>query len=218
MVDLVRFPVLMSVTELYQLSPDTKVELYELDLNPLSVNLTHRFHAQTFVPTDLIFNGQTYQPYPIEAEGFELNGGGQLPTPRIKVSNIFGFASDLIQQYRGCVGAKLTRRLTFAKNLNTPTSPNNLLRDPDIWFVAGYSEDRLLVTFDLKSELDLRGVKLPKRLILKNVCQWKYKGTECSYTGTLATCDKSLQACEEHFGEGNPLPFGGFPGVDTFTR
>lgn len=205
-------------TELYQLSPDAVIDLYELDLTSFALGQVYYFHSQNTVAEDLLFNGRIYKPFPIESEGFELNGRGQLPTPRIKVSNVFGFASDLIEQFNGCVGAKLTRRLTFARNIGMPSSPNNLLRDPDVWFVSSYSEDRLQVVFDLKSELDLRGVKLPRRLILKNVCQWKYKGTECGYTGSLIACDKSLAACKAHFGASNPLPFGGFPGVDLFTR
>lgn len=208
----------MSIVELYQLQPDTEVQLYELDLNPLGVNQIFRFHEQRFVSTDLVFNGQTYSPYPVQIEGFEVSGRGQLPTPKVDLSNVFGFGSDLIQQYAGCVGAKLTRRITHAKNLGLPASPTFLLRDPDVWFVSGYAEDRLRVVFDLKSDLDLQGVKIPRRLLLKNLCQWIYKSTTCSYTGTLPTCDKSLGACKAHFGAANQLPFGAFPGIDNFSR
>jgi hypothetical protein len=43
--------------------------------------------------------------------------------------------------------------------------------------------DTQYVEFELSSVLDLMGVQLPYRQIIKNSCPWKYRGTECGYTG-----------------------------------
>ena len=41
-------------------------------------------------------------------------------------------------------------------------------------------------------------------------CHWIYKDEYCGYTGPLGTCDKTLEACKNHFPNGLS-PFGGFP-------
>ena len=101
----------------------------------------------------------------------------------------------------------------------------------EIWFVdRKASENRDVVSFELASKFDLPGVMLPKRQIIANLCQWKYRSAECSYTGTdyfdindkgvetLAEdqCGKRLGSCRLRFGENNPLPFGSFPSAGLF--
>ena len=83
------------------------------------------------------------------------------------------------------------------------------------------------MTFELASKFDLAGQKLPKRQIVANVCQWVYRSSECSYTGsnyfdvngntvsTLAAdvCGKRVESCKLRFGSNAELPFGSFPGA-----
>ena len=83
------------------------------------------------------------------------------------------------------------------------------------------------VAFELSSKFDLPGVMLPKRQLIANVCQWGYRSSECSYTGsnyfdinddsvpTLGQdkCGKRLTSCKKRFGENGELPFGSFPSV-----
>lgn len=53
-------------------------------------------------------------------------------------------------------------------------------------------------------------ITTPKRRFIKQYCYWKFKGAECAYAGTGATCDKSLSQCKIY---NNSHRFGGFPGV-----
>ena len=89
------------------------------------------------------------------------------------------------------------------------------------------SEDRNQVTFELASKFDLAGQKIPKRQCIANLCQWEYRSSECSYTGSnffdindnaaasLAQdrCGKRLSSCKLRFGANGELPFGSFPSV-----
>ena len=82
-----------------------------------------------------------------------------------------------------------------------------------------------MVSFELASKLDLPGVKVPKRQLVGNICQWAYRSSECSYTGSnywnaqdetvgsLAEdrCGKRIGSCKLRFGENATLPFGSFP-------
>ena len=96
------------------------------------------------------------------------------------------------------------------------------------WFIdRKASETRDVVSFELASKFDLAGQSIPKRQLVANVCQWKYRSSECSYAGTtyfdvngnsVATeaedvCGKRVASCKLRFGENNELPFGSFPGA-----
>lgn len=78
------------------------------------------------------------------------------------------------------------------------------------------NENNEFVEFELATPFDLAGVRIPRRQALADLCSWEYKSAECSYTGSLPTCSKTLDACRAHFGENAWLPFGGFPGIGTY--
>jgi hypothetical protein len=46
------------------------------------------------------------------------------------------------------------------------------------------AETRDFVEFEMVSSLDLANARAPRRLVMQNLCQWKYRGKECGYTGT----------------------------------
>ena len=85
--------------------------------------------------------------------------------------------------------------------------------------------------FELAAVFDLAGVRAPKRQCIANLCPWTYRSAECGYTGTNYfdaadqpvlsaagdVCGKRLNSCHLRFGQNAELPFGGFPGVGTFS-
>ena len=110
---------------------------------------------------------------------------------------------------------------------NATADPNARFPD-ERWFIdRKSSETRDSVTFELASKFDLAGQKIPKRQIIANICQWQYRSSECSYTGTdyydvngneVSTeaqdvCGKRVASCKLRFGENAELPFGSFPGA-----
>ena len=177
----------------------------------------------------VVWQGVEYAPLPIEAEGFELTTKGTLPRPKIRVANVSGVFSALALEMDDLVGAKVTRKRTFAKYLdavnfpggNASADPNQFLPE-ELWFVeAKAAENRHIVEWELSSAFDLMGVKLPYRQVVQNSCAWQYRSPECGYTGTSfdkndqqATpdfCSKRLSSCRARFGT-EVIPFGGFPG------
>ena len=118
--------------------------------------------------------------------------------------------------------------LEFNDVVINPTADANARFPDERWFIdRKSSETRDSVTFELASKFDLAGQKIPRRQIIANVCQWKYRSSECSYTGndfydvngnevsTLAqdVCGKRVASCKLRFGENAELPFGSFPGA-----
>jgi lambda family phage minor tail protein L len=220
------------VSELQKIAPSSIIELFVLELNTLQhgVSDTYRFHAGSNLNDngELIWAGQSYLRFPVEAEDFEYSGNGQLPRPKIRVGNILGtITAILLTLPRGMEGAKLTRIRTLARYIDGGNFPGgtNPYGTPDptaefpreIYYVDRKTiETRDVVEFELAAAFDLAGVRAPKRQCIANMCQWVYKSTECSYTGGLPSCTKTLDDCKAHFGTTAELPFGSYPGIGTF--
>lgn len=221
-------------SEIQKLAPSAIIELYVLDTTNIGGEVYY-FHAGTNgLRQRVVWQGQAYDPFPVEVTGFEFNGSGQLPRPKLAVANITGLITAMVLAYQDLLGAKLIRKRTLAKYLdavnftggvNPSADPTAAFQD-DIYFVDRKTvENRNIVEFELAAAFDLNGVKLPRRQIVQNVCPWKYRSSECGYTGTayfdindqtvaslaLDVCGKRLASCEKRFGTNNELPFGGFP-------
>lgn len=221
-------------SEIQKLAPSAVIELFVLDLSHFNEGVV-RFHAGTNeLRRQVVWQGNTYEPFPIQAEGFEFNGNGQMPRPKLKVANVTGSITALILSYQDLVGAKVTRKRTLLKYLDAvnfisganPTADVTAEFADDVYFIDRKSrETRDVVEFELAAAFDLEGVSLPRRQIVQNVCPWLYRGSECGYTGTAYfnandetvssraqdACGKRLVSCQKRFGANAELPFGGFP-------
>jgi len=216
------------ISELQSVAPSAVIELFTLELNLAQHGIaeTYRFHAGTNVSGgNLVWAGNTYLAMAIEASGFEYSGNGQLPRPKIRVSNTMGTITALILSLpNGLEAAKVTRIRTLARYLdgvNWPGGVNPLgTPQPDcefpreVFFLDRKSaETREVVEFEMCSAFDLANVRAPKRQCIANICPWVYRSAECSYSrpgyfdinnnpvGSLAldVCNKRLDGCETRF-------------------
>lgn len=221
-------------SEIQKLEPSAILELFIMDASAFGGDVL-RFHAGTNgLRQNVVWQGNTYTAFPIQASGFDFSGNGQLPRPKLQVANITGAISLLVLTYDDLLGAKVTRKRTLAKYLDAAnfTGGVNPTADPlaefadDIFVIdRKATETRDMVEFELAAAFDVAGVQLPRRQIIQNVCVWRYRGTECGYTGTtyfdandasvasagLDVCGKRLSSCKARFGANAPLPFGSFP-------
>ena len=194
------------VEELQKIAPSSIIELFELQLVAALHGSTdvYRFHAGVNSKNDggnLVWAGQTYTAFPIECEGFDYSGNGQLPRPTLRVANVFGtittvlLAVNAITPGNDLIGAKVIRKRTLARYLDAVnfTGSVNPYGTPDltaefpqeIYYISRkVAETRDLVEFELAAVFDLQGVRAPKRQCISNVCQWVYRSAECGYTGT----------------------------------
>ena len=232
------------VSELQSIAPSSIIELFELQLNTTQhgTNDVYRFHAGANLNSngEVVWAGNSYMRFPIEAEGFEYSGKGTLPRPKIRVSNIMGTITAIMLT-TPLEGAKVTRIRTMARYLDAVNFPGGVnpfgtpdptaLLPSEIYYVDRKSaETRDVVEFELAAAFDLASVRAPKRQCLANICQWEYRSSECSYTGsnyfdendgsvpTLAqdVCGKRLSSCKARFGVTAALPFGSFPSIGTY--
>jgi lambda family phage minor tail protein L len=220
--------------DLQQLQPNSIVELFVLDCTTVGGDLLRFHNGKNALGANVVWQGNTYNAFPIEASGFEFNGKGQLPRPTLRVANVTSLLGALVRSYQDLVGCKLTRKRTLLKYLDAVNFPGatNPTADPsaampdDVYFIDRKStENKLLIEFELAAAFDLSGVRLPRRFIVQNVCQWRYRGGECGYTGSAYfnindqsvsslsqdVCGKRLSSCKARFGQYAELPFGSFP-------
>lgn len=225
--------------ELAKINPSAIIELFELRLDSTlhGSSDVYRFHSGSNADIDgnIVFNSQTYTRIPVKAEGFEYSNTGTLPRPTLSISNLDGTMTTLLLLVNATTagndlgGAEVRRIRTLKKYLDGESAADPNARWPEErWFVDRKAfESRDQVTFELASKFDLAGQKIPKRQVIANVCQWKYRSSECSYTGSnyfdvngnsvgsLAedVCGKRVSSCKLRFGDTAELPFGSFPGA-----
>lgn len=224
----------MNLPELLQrLDPGRIIELFELDLTVIGGTDHFYFHAGTNeVMSPIVWQGVTYQPFPVMADGFEISSRGTLPRPTMQVANVSGVISAAVMELDDLVGAKIVRRRTFAIYLDGQpgADPGQHLPDDVFYIERKISENRAVVKFELASAMDLQGVQLPFRVIAVNACPWQYRGEGCGYAGTsyfdvldqtvgslaLDVCSKKVSGCKARFGVRGVLPFGGFPAARAY--
>jgi len=169
--------------ELQSLSNKSIIELYSITLVSAlhgSTNVS-RFHSGVGMNSNasIIWQGNTYDKFPVIAEGFEYTGKGTLPRPTLTVSNILGTITALMATvnattpFNDLQGAKFIRHRTMAQFLDAANFPSN--QNPfgtpssttelpqEIYFIdRKVIENREIVQFELASVLDLNNIRCPK--------------------------------------------------------
>lgn len=225
----------MITRDIQQANAGSLLEFYKIDLLPLGINEQYYFHnGINELGANVVWQGQTYSRFPIEAEGFQTNGTGQQARPILRVANITGLLGALVAANSDLVRAKFTRKRTFLKYIDVinfaagnATADANIFLPDEVWIIdRKANQSAMFIEWELASALDLSGVLLPRRQCIQNVCTWRYRGAECGFTGGAVAdindartvilandaCGKRLQSCKLRFGDG-ALPYGGFPSV-----
>jgi lambda family phage minor tail protein L len=171
------------VSNLQNINPSSIIELFTLQLNNSLHGATtvYRFHNGSSLKDngEIVWAGNTYQRFPIQAEGFQY-GKGQLPRPTLTVSNALGTITAILLNVNSTTtgndltGATVTRIRTLARFLDAVNFPGDInpygTPDPTAEFAQEIykidrkaAENREIVQFELASVLDLAGIRAPKR-------------------------------------------------------
>lgn len=217
------------------------IELFTLDCTAIGGEV-HRFTNETNqLSQPVAWQGEEYQPFPIQADGFEAKHDGPMPRPLLKVANVYGLIGALIREFDRLESSKVIRHRTLVKYLDAVNFEGgvNPTADPDAhWPVETWYIDRMAernpqrVVWELASPLDLPGVVLPRRQVVAGACMWRYRSAECGYAGgpvakaddtatsnpALDVCGHRLASCKLRFGASAELPFGGFPGAGAIRN
>ena len=167
------------VSNLQNTNPSAIIELFTLQLdNSLHGATTiYRFHAGSSLKDngEIVWAGNTYQRFPIKAEGFAFRQG-QLPRPTLTVSNALGTITAILAAVNATTagndltGATVTRIRTLARFIDAVNFPSNVnpygTPDPTAEFPQEIykidrksAENREVVQFELASVFDLAGIR-----------------------------------------------------------
>jgi len=177
------------------LSYYTLFELYISDTNILR-----------FVSNDnpITFDGNSYQPYPINYENIAENGNNEIETIQVSVSNVSREIQSIIDQneLRKC---KVKIIIIFKDKIDDTDA-----KIEDVFYIDSFETSEQTVIFTLSTKFDVMGVQLPGRIYTRTYCRWQFQGAECKYSGADTECNKKLARCIELANTDN---FGGFPGI-----
>tara|TARA_R100000995_G_scaffold76137_1_gene45694 strand:- start:318 stop:938 length:621 start_codon:yes stop_codon:yes gene_type:complete len=189
-------------SELQSINPSSIIELFKLELveglhyatgNPSSVPTVFRFHSGTSMNSNanIVWQGDTYQRFPITATGFEFSGSGQIPRPTLTMSNLGGvdrsgvvisitdllIIVNLTTPHNDLLNATLKRLLVLASSLDNANfssgsnpfgTPNSNELPVEEFVIDRKSiETRDQVEFELVSRLDTENKKVPARQITR---------------------------------------------------
>lgn len=167
---------------------DAIIEMFDIDLEPITGDANDKFYFTNQLKPDdtkIEWKGNLYEPLPILSSGYEKNTTGQIAQPSLTVANIMGTFTQVIDSLDDLVGAKVIRRRTLGKYLDGEAEADPTQEFPiDIFYIERKAtENALSITWQLSSILDLEGLQIPRRVITQNYCFWKYRSSECGYTG-----------------------------------
>ena len=196
-----------SVVEKNRISSDTPwLICIDIDVvDPVTSALVETLHlVRNSDPIQ--FNGHTYQPAPLDIELKEEAGTQQ--SIKLSIPDYTGAVQRYMQDYGGGVGFTVGVMVVNAGNLDNP---------PEIieyFEVVSSDSGSYTCNFTLGAENNITKT-FPRRRQTKDYCQWRYKGEECGYTGTLPSCDLSLKGPNGCTAHQNAVHFGAFPGINA---
>lgn len=217
------------------LSQTALVELWELDLRKLGGEIYRFCNIGNTMGKSIVWQGNTYEGYPVKADGFEYSSDSSPARPKLTVANVMGLVTAAAEEYNQLIGAQIRRRQTFARFLDAANFPNgNPDADPSQEFVSLFLVERLVslnatsATLELAAPAETDGSAIPSRFMLANTCCWQYRSAECGYSGKPVAdkydmptdswekddCSKTLLGCRAHFGATAVLPIGSWPSAD----
>jgi phage-related protein len=155
-------------------------------------------------PEDFVFNGVTYSKGVFDIS-FTAEGG-KTGDVSLSVNDYTQALEGYMQAYGGGVGS----RVTFFV-VNGATQAEEAV---EFFEIVGASSSGYVQQFKLGAESVLSQV-FPRRRQTKDFCQWRYKSADCGYSGTLQSCDLSLQGANGCAAHNNTINFGAYPGINS---
>lgn len=220
------------------------IELWQLDIsniqdNPSGANYFFFCNEMNEKGEAVVWNGQRYEALPVKADGFVMTTKGPSNRPEITFGNVEGLFTGIIAQFDQLIGASINRFQVLSTHLDAVNFINgNPKADSSQYVLQRFlvngldEQNKYYAKFSLALPSETDGATIPSRTMMASVCQFKYRGEGCGYTGgpvatedDMATsdvkfddCSKSLLGCRARFGGNAVLPFGAFVGIDRLKR
>lgn len=197
---------LSTINDLNKLASDESlVVLLEVEIPSSDILYLANYNA------DITFLGNTYQAFLFQM-GEISSSRGEVPQFEIKIDNTSRGINSLMMDYdiylkaNGIEGNQIYANIIV---VNTVDLSDYVLKER--FELVSWDMDCNFASFKLGASNPFMQ-KYPSRAIYASVCQWKFKSTQCSYSGSETVCDKTLERCRQL---GNSARIGAFPGVKS---
>lgn len=192
----------LPITARAQLSdPGALVSLLSIDLTAWGAGVAYFTPGTTATGQEIVFDGITYPPVPVQVEGIEKSSSGPIPRPLVRIANVNRAISALLRDYDDLVGATVTHILTLVQYLdavnfpggNSDADPGQYI-GPEIYRVERkVRQNKLFVELELSASIDQQDRKLPGRQVLRDVCPWIYRRPDPSVPGQFIYDNTTMQ-------------------------
>lgn len=179
-----------TLNETTKTEQSARIDLWEIDLSRQGGQRYFFCNETNEKGESVRWQGRKYEPYPIFGSGFDLVGKGTSARPTLAVSNLFGMVTGLAEDMQSLVGATVVRRVVYACFLDAVNfTTGNPEADPEQeavsrWVIEQLSELKsTTATFVLATPTETDGAVFPARVMLADICTWRYRGDECGYDG-----------------------------------
>lgn len=180
---------------LVDLQPSAVLEFFKIYPDAVNKPSTYvAIHGGSNFGGSINWQGVPYRPVPVESEGFEINGNGQLARPKIRIANVDYLITNLIQNNSDLLYAKIVRKRTFVKYIDDSNFDGGNpfgeadstaeISEEEYLVSQKTAENKLYVEFELTSPLDLENFEINNRIILGRYCSWLYRGEGCKYSSS----------------------------------
>lgn len=179
------------------LTPGQLIALYTVDLSTIGVQAAFNFTTSTSKTGVVRFRGVSYQTLDVKCEGFEYDGSGALPRPKISLTNVTRLMSSAAILQNDLLGARFIRTRTYGQFLDDgPTPDAEAAYGTDVYrFYQKVEHNKRVISWILAAAMDQEGVQLPRRQVLRDVCLWRYRRSVPDANGNFAGYDYSKAQC-----------------------
>jgi hypothetical protein len=149
----------------------------------------------------------TYETYTWEKFNFFMDmfvdSASEIPSVSISVSNANRFVEGVVSKGDGFIGDQVRLLFVYAGDLSANPAIDEYF---NVKSVVATEE---VVSFVLGIRNPLLDV-FPSCLYNRKICRFKFKDSDCGYSGGETTCNKTMTDCLARNNESN---FGGFPAI-----
>lgn len=163
----------------------------------------------TNVDTNITWRGDEWIALPYELSDITI-APNEVPRSVLKISNINNAIGRYISE--NDLWCKVNGYKQITVDIFVLNSLNLDSEIPEVVYtftLEGQTKRGDWVSFDLGVSSPAKK-RCPLHRMLKNQCRFKFKSTECGYTGSETMCNKSLNRCRAL---NNSARYGGFVGV-----
>lgn len=160
-----------TLNESAKLAQSARITLWEIDLTQSGGDRYFFCNEANEKGEAVTWQGRKYDVYPVDGCGFEMNGKGAAARPSLKVSNLYGMVTGMVEDLHSLVGATVIRRIVYARFLDAVNFQNgNQEADPEQesvsrWVIEQCSDlTAVSATFVLATPTETDGCVFPGEL------------------------------------------------------